>query len=215
MPRYDAVLFDLDGTLLNTITDIHEAMNHSLSAFGYPPQSMDETRAYVGNGRRMLITRSLPAGASEAEIEAVMRVHSDYYDLHCEDHTAPYPGIPELLTALKDGGVKAGCVTNKAERNAAPMMERYFADRILLTRGNVPGRPVKPAPDAALDAMAALGAAKERTLFVGDSGPDYYTAKNTGLDCVLVSWGYRDRAELESYGVPVIDRAEELLNYIF
>ena len=205
---------DLDGTLLYTLADIHAAMNYSLTECGYAPQTMDDTRRNVGDGRYMLIKRSMPEGASEEEIRAVMAAHARYYDLHSNDNTVPYPGIPELLRALKERGVKCACVTNKVQTNAEAMMKSYFGDLIIHTEGNRPGRPVKPDPAAPRDAMTALGVTPERTLFVGDSGTDYMTAANTGLACVLVSWGYRDRAELESYGPPVIDTAAELLNYI-
>ena len=130
--------------------------------------------------------------------------------------TVPYPGIAEMLTALRERGVALGVATNKFHDSAVRMMARYFPGFFGSVQGNIEGRPTKPAPDAALAAMEELGAARDRTLFVGDSGPDALTAANAGMACVLCDWGYRTREELESYEGPlaVISRPKELLRYI-
>ncbi len=213
MRRFDAVLFDLDGTLLYTLPDIRLALNHALSAYGYPPRTAEEVRSFVGNGVRRLVQRALPPGAADGD--AVYEAYEAYYLLHGQDHVTVYPGVRELLTELGRRGVAVGVVTNKTHPSAAAMIEAFFGDLAAVTEGKKEGRPVKPSPESLWDAMTALGVSRERALYVGDSGVDAETAKNAGLPCVLVSWGYRDRAELSGcQALGVVDEAAELLNYI-
>jgi len=215
MNRFDTVLFDLDGTLLYTLPDIHASVNAALSAFGYARNTMADTRAAVGYGSRWLIEKSLPEGSAAETVDRVLAFYRQYYNAHLVVDTVPYPGIGELLHALKGRGVRMGVATNKFHESAVKMMARFFPDTIEHTEGNIAGRPTKPAPDAALAAMAALGGTPERTLFVGDSGPDALTAANAGMACVLCAWGYRTEDELKSYDpLAVIRRPEELLDHI-
>lgn len=215
MNRFDTVLFDLDGTLLDTLPDIHAAVNAALAAHGYPLKTPEDTRAAVGYGSRWLIEKSLPPDAGREAADTVLVTYRAYYAEHLTVHTVPYEGIAAMLAALKARGVRMGVATNKFHDNAAAMMRRYFPEYIEVTEGNVEGRPAKPAPDAALAAMEALGGTRERTLFVGDSGPDALTAANAGMACVLCTWGYRTAEELKTYGtLGVIDAPAELLDYI-
>lgn len=215
MQTIDAVLFDLDGTLLNTLPDIHAAVNAALEAARCPLRTMAQTRAAIGDGSRKLIERSLPAGADEAAVDETLRLYRAAYNAHLTDRTVPYPGIGELLAELARRGLRLGVVTNKFHDNARAMMDKYFPGLIAVTEGNRADRPTKPAPDAVNAALEALGAAPERTLYVGDSGVDYDTARNAGLRCVLVSWGYWDRERLEKLSPPrIADAPEELLNII-
>lgn len=216
MNRFDAVLFDLDGTLFYTLPDIHSAVNAALAQCGYKANTLDDTRTYVGYGSRWLIEKSLPEGTPRSEADRVLIAYRAYYNDHLMVDTVPYPGIAEMLTALRERGVALGVATNKFHDSAVRMMARYFPGFFGSVQGNIEGRPTKPAPDAALAAMEELGAARDRTLFVGDSGPDALTAANAGMSCVLCDWGYRTREELESYEGPlaVISRPEELLRYI-
>jgi len=205
------VLFDLDGTLLYTLPDMRRALNHALALRGFPPRTMEEVRSFVGNGVRRLVERGLPPGA-EAAAEAVYRDYEAYYAVHGQEHVEYYPGIRELLSALRARGIRLGVVTNKTHAAAESMIRRFFGDTMDVTEGKREGRPTKPSPEAVWDAMAALGAERTSTLYVGDSAVDARTAENAGIGCVLASWGYRDRAELESCGaLGVIDRAEQLL----
>ena len=215
MNRFDAVLFDLDGTLLYTLPDIHGAVNAALTECGYPGQTLEMTRGYVGDGSRKLIERSLPAGTDPGEVTRVLAAYRACYNKNLIVDTAPYPGMPETLNALRNRGVAMACVTNKFHESAVHIIRRFFPECIPIVEGNIDGRPTKPAPDAALAAMAALGVTRERTLFVGDSGVDADTAKNTGLECVLCDWGYWDRSRLEGYDVlGIIRRPEQLIDYI-
>ena len=215
MNRFDTVLFDLDGTLLYTLPDIHAAVNAALDMCGYGQNTPDETRTYVGYGSRWLIQRSLPDGAARAEVDRVLAAYRAYYNDHLMVDTVPYGGIEAMLAALQARGVRLGVATNKFHESAVKMMAHYFPGCFGSVQGNIEGRPAKPAPDAALAAVEELGGSAERTLFVGDSGPDALTAQNAGMACVLCSWGYRERKELETYGaLAVIDEPGELLRYI-
>ena len=214
MRRFDTVLFDLDGTLLYTLPDMRLALNRALERFGHPPRTMEEVRSFVGNGVRKLVERALPPGA-EADADGVYRCYSEWYSLHGQEHVVYYPGIRELLAVLRERGIRTGVVTNKTHADADAMIRRFFGDSVEVTEGKRDGRPTKPSPEAVWDAMKILGVSPERTLYVGDSGVDAETARNASIACVLVSWGYRDRTELERHGVlGVADTAAELLNYI-
>ena len=215
MRQFDTVLFDLDGTLLYTLPDIHASVNAALEAFSYPLNTLEDTRAAVGYGSRWLIQQSLPVGSSPETVDRVLAFYRQYYNEHLVVETVPYPGIEDTLHALKAMGVRMGVATNKFHESAVKMRARFFPDTIEHTEGNIQDRPAKPAPDAALAAMEALGGTAERTLFVGDSDPDARTAANAGMACVLCAWGYRTYGELESCGpLAVIRRPEELLKYI-
>ena len=215
MNRFDAVLFDLDGTLLYTLPDIHAAVNAALAIHGYGANTLRQSREYVGHGSRWLIECSLPAGTDPEEVTRVLATYRACYAEHLMDRTEPYPGIEGMLSALKARGVRMGVATNKFHENAVLMMEHFFGGTIEVTQGNIAGRPPKPAPDTALAVMEALGAAPERTLLVGDSDVDALTARNTGISCVLCAWGYRERRELESFeSLAVIDTPAQLPDYI-
>ena len=214
MNRFDAVLFDLDGTLLYTLPDMRDALNRALTRYGHPARTLEEVRSFVGNGVRKLVERSLPPGAA-ADAEKVYRAYEEWYALHGQDHVEYYPGVREMIAALRSRGIRTGVVTNKTHPDAAAMIEKFFGGAMDVTEGKRDGRPTKPSPESVWDALDRLGVSRDRALYVGDSGVDAETAKNAGLACVLVSWGYRDRRELERYGVlGVIDQAAELLNYI-
>ena len=214
MNRLDAVLFDLDGTLLYTLPDMRLALNRALELCGHPPRTMEEVRSFVGNGVRKLVERALPPGA-EGDLEKVYAAYEAWYIDHGQDHVEYYPGVREMIAALRERGIRTGVVTNKTHPAAAAMIEHFFGDTMDVTEGKRDGRPTKPSPESVWDALDRLGVSSERALYVGDSGVDAETAKNAGLECVLVSWGYRDRPELERCGVlGVIDQAAELLKYI-
>ena len=215
MPRFDAVLFDLDGTLLYTLPDIHAAINRALTLCGHKANTVDETRRFVGSGSRALVARSLEEGTPDEEIDRVLARYRAEYKAALMVDTVPYPGMEDALRALHDAGVMLGVVTNKPHENAVPMIAHYFPGLFGVTEGSREGRAFKPDPAAVRDAMAALGVSRERTLYVGDSDVDYRTAENAGLACVLCAWGYRERAQLESFpALGIIDAAAELPGYI-
>jgi len=196
MYRYDAVLFDLDGTLLNTLDDLTDAVNHTLHAFNHPTVTREKVRLSVGNGVRRLIERVLPGGAADPDMESALVAFKRYYTGHCNVHTRPYEGIAETMAALNEAGVKLGIVSNKNDAAVKALAQAYFGSLVSAVVGGRDGVPRKPAPDMPLIALAALGVEPERTLYVGDSDVDVQTARNTGMDCILVTWGFRTEEEL-------------------
>ena len=211
--RFDTVIFDLDGTLLYTLEGLHNSVNHALRTHGLPELTLAETRRFVGNGSRKLIERAIKGAA--ADFEAVHESYCDHYSRHAHEGTRPYEGIPEMLDALKAAGIQTAVVSNKPDRDAVPMIARYFGERIAVTIGKKPEYDPKPDPRAVWEAMEKLGADKGRTLYVGDSDTDFFTAENAGIPCALVSWGYRDLDELEGCGaLAVVHSVAELATLI-
>ncbi len=201
MFRYDAVLFDLDGTLLNTLGDLTDAVNHTLRLYEYPARTENEVRSFVGNGVRKLIERALPGGADDPNMENALAEFKRFYTAHCSLRTRPYDGVPEALAALHEAGLKLGVVSNKNDEAVRTLCRVFFGSLVTVAVGGREGVPRKPAPVMPLDALAALAAAPERTLYVGDSDVDAETAQNSGFDCMLVTWGFRSRDELAGFDV--------------
>ena len=215
MGKYDAVIFDLDGTLLNTLDDLAAAVNHALALEGLPQRSLDEIRSFVGNGAGLLISRSMPEGSSQELTDKVYAHFSEYYVDHGTVLTAPYDGIAELLRGLKAEGVRLAVVSNKLDAAVPPIMRHYFPGLFDITAGERSGVRRKPAPDLIYYCMESFGTPPERTVYVGDSDVDIMTARNAGIDCVSVSWGFRDRELFLSLGQTAIaDNAQELLEYL-
>ncbi len=209
--RYDAVLFDLDGTLLNTLQDLADATNAALAAFGLPARTVDEVRRFVGNGVRLLMERAVPGGAQHPQFEAILACFKEYYAAHCRVNTAPYPGVLPLLEALQAAGVPAAVISNKFDGAVKQLAVAYFGPRVALAVGEKPGVRKKPAPDAVLEALRQLGVAPERAVYIGDSDVDVQTARNAGTDGIAVCWGFRSRQELEAAGAARIARSPEEL----
>lgn len=205
------IIFDLDGTLLNTIEDLADAGNHVCRARGWPVHTVDQFKRMVGSGIPKLVERFAPAGTDGETLARALAEFSAWYGAHKEDKTAPYPGIPELLSALKGRGVRLAVLSNKAHALAGPVVEHYFPGRFDAVQGALPDAPVKPDPTLLRSLMGRLGAEPESTLFVGDSDVDVLTGKNGGLTVCGVLWGFRDRQELEGAGADhIIARPEEL-----
>lgn len=211
MKRYDTVIFDLDGTLLNTLDDLADSVNYAMALNALPCRTLAEIRQFVGNGVARLISRAVPEGTADA-LEAKCR--SDFqahYLEHMQDKTAPYPGVLKLLEELKAAGIKLAVASNKFEDAVKALCPVYFGDWFDMAVGASDRTAKKPAPVMVLNAMAALGAAPNRTVYVGDSDVDVKTARNAGLPCICVTWGFRDRAALAECGASVFaDSAEEL-----
>ncbi|HNW87556.1 MAG TPA: HAD-IA family hydrolase [Candidatus Limiplasma sp.] len=211
MYQYDAVLFDLDGTLLNTLEDLTNAVNHTLRSFGYPPRTLGEVRAFVGNGIRKLIERALPGGAADPYMEAALTEFKRYYTGHCNVRTRPYEGVTDAMSALAEAGIKLAVVSNKNDEAVRALSRAYFGSLVTVAVGGREGVSRKPAPDMPMLALEALGATPERSLFVGDSDVDRQTALNTGMDCMLVTWGFRDREMLAALAPRfLVDDAAEM-----
>lgn len=203
--RYDTVVFDLDGTLLNTIRDLADAANYVCRAHGWPEHTLDEYRYFVGNGIPKLCQRFAPETArDEASQKEVLAQFSARYAAHKEDTTAPYPGIGAMLEALSAAGVRCGVLTNKEHTLAQGVMEHYFPGRFEFVQGAVPGVPTKPDPTALHHLLARMGADESRTLFVGDSDVDIHTAHNAGLPGAGVLWGFRTEEELTAAGAEAL-----------
>ena len=201
---YKTVLFDLDGTLLNTIDDLADSANRVCAAHGWPQHDTAQYRYFVGNGIPKLVERFSPADCrSPAQLAATLAEFDQVYGAHMHDKTAPYPGIPELLARLKAAGVKMAVFSNKADEFARAVVARYFdADLFEIVRGALPDVPTKPAPQGTRALMQKLGVTAESgdVLYVGDSNVDVETAHNAGLPCCGVLWGFRTREELQQAG---------------
>ena len=210
MMKYKAVLFDMDGTLLDTLADMAAAVNHILSVHGYPLRTEEEVRAFVGNGARKLMERALPPDVTGDAFEALLEEYRQWYEAHACVKTAPYPGIPAVLAALHRAGVRCAVVSNKPDGATRELAARFFPG--LPAFGQRDGIPAKPAPDMVYHALAELGVEASAAAYVGDSEVDVALARNAGLPLVAVSWGFRGREALEEAGAAlVVDDAATLL----
>ena len=213
---YRNVIFDLDGTLLNTLDDLGDAGNYACRQMGWPEHSIEAYKYFVGNGMEKLVERFTPeACRTPQQLKAAYDIFMPYYNEHKEDKTVPYTGIPELLARLKNEGVQIAVLTNKAHHLAGPVMERYFPGMFPFVQGALPGKPTKPDPTLLHELMERMGAGEEDTLFVGDSNVDIRTAKNGGLTGCGVLWGFRGREELLTEGADhLVETADELAELI-
>lgn len=209
------VIFDLDGTLLNTLGDLADCTNAVLVKYGFPAQPEENYRYYVGDGAWNQMRRALGGNADE---ETVKAVHADYMALYAENcmrRTSPYPGIPALLSRLKADGCELAVCSNKPDARTKEMIEHYFPKAFDCVIGHIEGAPVKPDPGIVRDILSALDAEDARVFYVGDTATDVKTAKNAALPCAGVLWGFRDRQELESAGAAFIcGTPDELYNTI-
>jgi phosphoglycolate phosphatase len=208
--KYKAVIFDLDGTLLDTIEDLAGGVNYAMRCFNFPEYSVEEVRSFVGNGVRNLILRALPESKKDM-IDTVLPVFKEYYGAHSKDKTAPYEGIIELLVALKQKGVKTAILSNKFDGAVKALAEEYFPGLIDYALGEGNGVKVKPDPEGMNHVFEVLGVKKEESLYIGDSEVDVVTAIGVGVDLVAVSWGFRDKEVLLEHGATVVaDSVREL-----
>ena len=212
--NYETVLFDFDGTLLYTIPDLADAVNYALEKYGYPTHDYPTVQTFVGNGVRLLVSRALPGGEENPDMEKVFAAFSEYYDEHCVDKTAPYEGIMELLKSLSERGKKLAIVTNKYQEAAEELRKRFFAEYIPLIVGDIPGRDRKPAAAPVYAALETLGVKGEGAVYIGDTEVDMQTAKNSGLDFIACAWGYRTKEFLENLGVKIADTPADILELV-
>lgn len=214
--KYHTILFDLDGTLLNTLEDLTDAVNYVMDAYDFPEHSIEDVRCFVGNGIRVLMQRAIPEGEENPQFDEAFELFKRYYLAHNKVKTRPYDGIMELLGELKKRGVHMAIVSNKNQPTVEALCEEEFQGLISVAVGDGEGRARKPAPDGPMEAIRRLGlSGTEGVLYVGDSEVDAQTAKNAGLGCVLVTWGFRTRQEMAPYAAfSFIDRPEELLEFV-
>ncbi|MGN1084853.1 MAG: HAD family hydrolase [Lachnospiraceae bacterium] len=206
-----AVIFDLDGTLLNTLEDLRTAVNLALRAKEYPERTLEQIRLAVGNGIRKLISRSVPAGTGPEEEEQIFQRFREEYQLHCSDTTAPYDGVTKLLHRLRTEGCLLAVVSNKADFAVQELVQQYFPGCFDAALGETEGFARKPAPDMVEEVLRRLGVEKKNAVYVGDSEVDIVTARNTGLFCISVTWGFRDRNVLTEYGAECFAKDTEEL----
>lgn len=213
--KYKVLIFDLDGTILNTLDDLTDSFNHVLTCANMPTRTIDEVRGFVGNGIHKLIERGVPSGTSPQDIEKVYEEFKKYYAVHCADKTKPYDGIYELLKELKSNGIKLAVVSNKADFAVRSLCDKYFNGIFDRAIGERSGVRRKPAPDTVNEVISSLKADRSDVVYIGDSDVDIQTAENAGLDCISVSWGFRDTDFLQKNGAKTIVNApNDILNIV-
>ena len=202
--RYKAVLFDMDGTVLNTVGDLTAAVNHTLGVFGMPERSEDEIKSFLGNGAKRLLTLSAPEGTSETQIDTMLLDYMPYYNAHCKELTAPYDGIIPLIEALKEAGARIAVISNKQDEAVKPLAEEFFPGLLEFAIGESASVRRKPNPDSVLAAAEFFGTELSQTIYIGDTEVDIQTAKNAGMDCAAVCWGFRSEQELIEAGAQML-----------
>ena len=213
--KYEAVIFDLDGTLTDTLEDLKNSVNFALRHFGFPERSLEEVKSFVGNGVKRLIDLSVPENTSEEVSAECLSVFKAHYKENSLVKTKPYDGIIPMLERLKKEGIKTAVVTNKMQEAAVDIVNLFFSGLIDVTVGQVDGVAQKPQPDGIYYALEKLCVSKENAVYVGDSEVDCLTARNAGIPCIGVSWGFRERSVLEENGATAVaDCTEQLFKYM-
>jgi len=208
-------IFDMDGTILDTLEDLQDSLNYCLAKKGYPLRTYEEVRGFVGNGIRKLIERAVPVGTSVETVDEIQQMFMPYYEEHCADKTKPYDGIVELLTELKKEGMITAVVSNKAHEAVLELCEQYFAGLFDIAVGEQKGMAQKPAPDSVYYVLKELGYSKDDAVYIGDSEVDLETAVNSGLTPYIVTWGFRDEMFLREKGAKIIvSSAKELFELL-
>ena len=215
--KYDTVIFDLDGTLLNTLEDLMDAVNYALKQYSMETITYEQTRTYVGNGVAKLVERAVPEGTGEEETGRVLECFKNYYKEHSMDKTRPYEGIISLLKELKKLNIKVAIVSNKFNDAVAELAEIYFKGLVDVAIGEQCGVKKKPAPDMVNMALEKLGKKRDRAVYIGDSEVDVATAENSGMDGIICLWGFRNKEELIKAGaVNFAEKPEDILkNYLY
>ena len=214
MKQYDTYIFDLDGTLLNTLDDLALAVNFALRSYGMPEHTRDDIRRFVGNGVRLLMIRAIPQGEQNPQFEEVFNTFRQYYMQHSLDTTRPYDGIQEVLLTLRQRGCRLAVVSNKFDAATKELCKHFFPNTIEVAVGEheAEGIRKKPAPDTVIEALSQLGVSADNAVYVGDSDVDLQTARNAGLPCISVLWGFRDKDFLLAHGATTfITSPQELM----
>jgi phosphoglycolate phosphatase len=210
---YNTIIFDLDGTLLNTLEDLKDGVNYALDKLGQPARTLNEVREFIGNGVEKLIDQAVLSGTSPEDTAKCLAIFREFYANNMQNKTCPYRGILELLKELNKQNYKLAIVSNKFDTAVKALCKDYFSEFIQVAIGDSPNSARKPAPDSVYTALKELNSTPEQAIYVGDSEVDVYTAHNAGLPCVSVTWGFRSRILLESVGADIlIDQPDELLN---
>ena len=213
--KYRLAIFDLDGTILDTLEDLTDSVNAALQKHGLPTHSLDAVRSFVGKGIFTLIQKAVPANTDAEKLNAVFEDFKVYYAAHCADKTKPYKGIVDLLLALRRAGVFTAVVSNKADFAVKELAFRYFDGLFDAAVGEIEGVPRKPAPDSVLAVMRSLGCAASESVYIGDSDVDVETAKNANVDGIFVQWGFRSAEVLRACGATtLVSTPEEIENIL-
>lgn len=207
------IIFDLDGTLLNTLEDLMISANYALLEFGFPTHSLEDIRKFVGNGVKKLIERAVPIDCPQDVIEKCLDVFKEHYSKNMYNHTKPYDSILEILEKLHNKGLKIGVVSNKFDSAVKELCQKYFLNLVDIAIGQSDDVPKKPAPNVVFKAMKELSAEPSSTIYVGDSEVDVQTAKNSDLPCIGVLWGFRDRKDLAGADY-IIDNPCDILKIV-
>ena len=197
------VIFDMDGTVLNTLDDLATSVNYVLTRYGMPVHCTEDYRRYFGNGIRYALECAVPKGTEETTIDQMLPVFREHYNAHCLDKTRPYDGIPELMKALRDRGFKLAIVSNKIDSAVKELNAKFFSAYVDVTIGEREGIRRKPAPDTVVQALEELKSSKHEAVYIGDSEVDLQTAANAGLPCISVLWGFREKDFLTEQGATV------------
>lgn len=213
--KYKAVLFDMDGTVLDTLGDLAAAVNHTLREFSMPERSITEVAAALSNGAAYLIAHTVPDGTPKELTDKVLAAYAPYYDAHCDILTGPYDGIVPLMEKLRERGVKLAVISNKQDTAVKPLAEKYFPGLLEIAVGESAEVRRKPNPDAVLAALRHIGVEREDAIYVGDTEVDLQTARNAGMECASVDWGFRTREQLVEIGAEhIFDTVQELEEYL-
>ena len=212
------LIWDLDGTLLDTLQDLANSTNYALRTWGLPERTIDEVRQFVGNGVRMLMTRAVPQGEAHPHFEEIFDTFKSHYVEHCQDNTCLYPGIAETLQALKARGIRMAVVSNKLQAGVTELHEAWFKDTIDVAIGERPEVRRKPAPDMVMAALSELASSAHdpiRAIYIGDSEVDILTAANAGIPCISVLWGFRDKDFLIQNGATtLVSHPQEIISLV-
>lgn len=209
--KYQLAIFDLDGTLLDTLEDLADSTNYVMHSFDYPERTLAEVRSFVGNGIRKLLERSAPKGTSPEEIDRMFAQFKEHYGAHCADKTKPYDGIMDLLSRLQEQGIKLAVVSNKADYAVKALCEQYFPGVFDEAVGERVGIARKPAPDTVNEVLKNLQIDKSQAVYIGDSEVDVQTARNAEMDCIAVDWGFREASVLKEAGAEIIVSTPEVM----
>ncbi len=211
--KYKAVIFDMDGTILNTLQDLTDATNFALKSFDMPERTIEEVRTFVGNGVKKLIERAVPENTSCEKTDQVLSRFLEYYSKHSNDNTCSYPGIQNLVVELKKLGIKTAVCTNKPDAPANALGKKYFDGLFDLILGQKEGLKTKPAPDGVNEILSIMNINRKDAVYIGDSDVDFETARNSDMDFIGVDWGFKGRKFLEALGAKtVVSSADEILD---
>jgi phosphoglycolate phosphatase len=209
--EYQAYIFDLDGTLLDTLGDLAASTNHALRVHHMPEHTIDDVRRFVGNGVRKLMERAVPGGVANPLFEQALATFREHYTQHSLDTTQPYPGIIDLLQRLKASGKMVAVVSNKFDAATKSLCQHFFGSLVDVAIGESESVRKKPAPDTVMEALRLLEIEKEQAVYIGDSDVDIDTARNSGIPCISVTWGFRDRNFLLDHGATIlVENPEEI-----